>query len=151
MKKLAIAIASGFGTGLIKFGPGTWGTAVASCIVAILYVFQVDQIPLIIVGLTVLFSLIGYWSVLRLADSWEHDDQRIVVDEIIGLFVTLIFVPISWTTIILSFVLFRFFDILKPLGIRRFDEINTNWAVIVDDIVAGVYANIVLQIILILL
>lgn len=151
MKKLAIAIASGFGSGLIKFGPGTWGTAVASFIVTTMWLFKVEQIPLIIVGLTIFFSIIGYWSVLRLADSWEHDDQRIVVDEIIGLFVTLLFVPISWTTIILSFVLFRFFDILKPLGIRRFDEINTNWAVIVDDIVAGVYANIVLQVILILL
>jgi phosphatidylglycerophosphatase A len=151
MKKLAIAIASGFGAGLIKFGPGTWGTAVASFILAGLSYFQVAHLNYYPLLLAIAFSIVGYWAILQLKQDWVHDDQRIVVDEIIGLFVTVFFVPISWMTIVLSFVLFRFFDIFKPLGIRKFDQIDTHWAVIVDDIAAGVYANITLQIILIFL
>ncbi len=151
MKKLATAIASGFGSGFIPFGPGTWGTAVASLFTILLYESGADQMMWWIIVLAIIFTVVGYWAILELRDDWIHDDQRIVVDEMIGLWITLILIPIDWTTILLSFILFRFFDILKPLGIRRFDNIDTHWAVIVDDIVAGVYANITLRLILVFL
>lgn len=151
MKKFATAISSGFGAGFIPLAPGTWGTAVATLFMVILWSQGFDYLNSYPFTLTIVFSLLGYWAIIKLQHDWEHDDQRIVVDEMIGLWITLFFVPINGLTLVLSFVLFRFFDIVKPLGIRHFDNINTNWAVIVDDMLAGVYANISLQLILLAL
>ena len=151
MKRLAVVISSGFGAGFIKPGPGTWGTAVAFLISALIYVSGVSDHVFIPVILTLLFYAAGLWSIGVLENDWEDDDQRIVVDEMIGYWITIIMIPVSWTSLILAFFLFRAFDIAKPLGIRRFDEIKTNWAVLVDDVVAGIYANISLRIVLLII
>lgn len=151
MKRLAVVISSGFGAGFLKPGPGTWGTAVAFLISALIYVSGVSDDFFIPVILTLLFYAAGLWSIGMLEDDWEDDDQRIVVDEMIGYWITIIMIPVSWTSLILAFFLFRIFDIIKPLGIRRFDEIKTNWAVLVDDVVAGIYANIMLRIVLLMI
>ena len=151
MKRLAVVISSGFGAGFIKPGPGTWGTAVAFLISALIYVSGVSDHVFIPVILTLLFYAAGLWSIGVLENDWEDDDQRIVVDEMIGYWITIIMIPVSWTSLILAFFLFRAFDIAKPLGIRRFDEIKTNWAVLVDDVVAGIYANISLRIVLLMI
>ena len=151
MKKLAIVISSGFGSGFLKPGPGTWGTAVAFLMTTLVWQYDIFDLHLLAVILSILFYLLGLWSIKALPSDWVDDDQRIVVDEMIGYWVTLIWIPMSWTSLILAFILFRLFDIFKPLGIRRFDNIKTSWAVLVDDVIAGVYANLTLRIILILL
>lgn len=151
MNKLAITIASGLGTGFIKFAPGTWGTALAAVLLGLVYINQFSHVDIIIAMMTLLTCGIGYWSILRLPKDWLQDDQRIVIDEVIGMFITILWIPLTWKTIMIGFVLFRLFDIFKPLGIRSFDRKKTHWAVIVDDIIAGVYANIVLRTILIFL
>jgi len=104
-----------------------------------------------LIGVTLGVSLLGYWSILDLPSGWIHDDQRIVIDEVVGLFTTMIFVPISWQTLILALFLFRIFDIWKPLGIRRLDNLDSELSVIVDDLLAGVYANLTLHLLIILL
>lgn len=131
--------------------PGTWGTLVGNIIIVALWQMQLLSSVWVIPVITILFSLIGYWSITQLPEGWEHDDQRIVIDEVVGVWATLIFIPISWKTIILSFILFRIYDIWKPLGIRRFDNLKSDISVIVDDLLAGVYANITLRGLLILL
>ena len=135
----------------MPFAPGTWGTLVGNLVIIALWqmglLTSLWTIPL----LTIAWSLIGYWSITQLPEDWQHDDQRIVIDEVVGVWLTLAFVPISWQTIVLSFILFRVFDIWKPLGIRRFDNLKSDFSVIVDDLVAGVYANITLRIVLLLL
>ena len=151
MKKLAIVISSGFGTGYIKPAPGTWGTAMAFLITIGLWLSPLSDIVNMPIILSGVFCVLGLWSVNVLSDDWEDDDQRIVVDEMIGFWITMIFIPMSWTSLILAFILFRLYDIFKPLGIRKFDNIKANWAVLVDDVAAGVYANVTLRIILILL
>jgi len=151
MKRLAVVISSGFGAGFIKPGPGTWGTAVAFLISSLMLIGGVTDSLYIPVILTLLFYSVGLWSIGILENDWKDDDQRIVVDEMIGYWITIILIPVNWTNFILAFFLFRLFDIVKPFGIRRFDEIKTNWAVLVDDVVAGVYANITLRIILLLI
>lgn len=151
MKKLAIVISSGFGTGFIKPAPGTWGTAMAFLITIGLWLSPLSDIVNMPIILSGVFCVLGLWSVNVLSDDWEDDDQRIVVDEMIGFWITMIFIPMSWTSLILAFILFRLYDIFKPLGIRKFDNIKANWAVLVDDVAAGVYANVTLRIILILL
>lgn len=146
MKWLATFISSAGGAGYAPFAPGTWGTLVGCIILYVLssYVHGFSAfLPLIV--LTVVVSLISHQLIAFLPDTWIHDDNKIVIDEVLGLWVTLLFLPLTITNIILAFVLFRVFDIWKPLGIRWFDQLKSDWGVIADDIVAGIYANIALR------
>lgn len=135
----------------MPFAPGTWGTMVGNLIIIALWQMGLLESMWIIPIITIVWSMIGYWSITQLPEGWHHDDQRIVIDEVVGVWLTLAFIPISWTTIVLSFILFRVFDIWKPLGIRRFDNLKSDFSVIVDDLVAGVYANVSLRLVLLLL
>ncbi|PJA08607.1 MAG: phosphatidylglycerophosphatase A, partial [Flavobacteriales bacterium CG_4_10_14_0_2_um_filter_32_8] len=71
----------------------------------------------------------------------------IVIDEVIGMWITMLFVPLTWLTILIGFILFRFFDILKPLGIKKMENFNGGLGVMADDMLAGIYSNILLLII----
>ena len=99
-----------------------------------------------IAALVLCISGIGIWAIHELPDTWIHDDQRIVIDEVVGIWMTMIGLPLTWPWMLAGFVLFRIIDIWKPLGIRQIDRMGGAQSVIVDDLVAGVYANIVLQI-----
>jgi len=135
----------------MRFAPGTWGTLVGSLIMTVLWQLGWLSSPWILVLLTLIFTLIGYYSITQLSDDWEHDDQRIVIDEVVGVWMTMLFIPITWEAIILSFILFRLYDIFKPLGIRYFDRLHSDWGVMVDDLVAGVYANLTLRLVIVAL
>lgn len=74
------------------------------------------------------------------------DNQKIVIDEIAGMLVTMALVPVGWQTLLAGFILFRLFDIWKPFSIRLIqDKVPGGWGVVGDDVLAGVYANLVLQ------
>ncbi|MDI6809693.1 MAG: phosphatidylglycerophosphatase A, partial [Candidatus Eisenbacteria bacterium] len=77
----------------------------------------------------------------------KRDDQRIVIDEIMGFFVAMLWVPKTALFIIIGFILFRFFDIVKPPPIRLVERARGGYGVVLDDVMAGVYANIILHII----
>ena len=79
----------------------------------------------------------------------EMELNKIVIDEVFGMTISLLFLPINFITIVIAFVLFRFFDILKPLGIRKAEKLKNGWGVMVDDLVAGIYSNIIIQILII--
>jgi phosphatidylglycerophosphatase A len=81
--------------------------------------------------------------------AWGKDSYRIVIDEVAGMCLTLLFVPVSWQTVTIGLVLFRFFDIAKPFYIRKMEKLNGGWGVMMDDMLAGLYSNIILQIIVI--
>lgn len=151
MTKFHIFIASGLGSGFARFAPGTWGTLVGSVLVYLMWQGGILFNDWILTAVTVGTTLLGYWSVTQLPESWIHDDQRIVIDEVVGLFATMMFIPLSLKSIILGFILFRVFDIWKPLGIRKFDNLKSDSSVIVDDLLAGVYANIALRGLLLIL
>jgi len=97
--------------------------------------------------LALLSYVVGILAINRLPNTWKQDDGRIVIDEAHGIFITLSFVPFSLENLIIGFILFRFFDILKPLGIKKLDQLHNTHGVMLDDTLAGVYANIVLQVI----
>lgn len=143
------AIASGFGAGFLKPAPGTWGTLVGSLILFILSLYVSSSFVLPI--LTVIITGMGYWAINRLPEDWEHDDSRIVIDEVVGVMVSMWWIPLTVSNIILAFILFRLYDIVKPLGIRKFDELKSNWSVLVDDMLAGVYTNLTIRVIIIFL
>ena len=151
MAFISVIIASGFGTGFLPKAPGTWGTALAAIIATVALLFVSGKHTTIIALLALVICTVGYASIFALPKSWSHDDPRIVIDEIAGLFVALLFVPLNFLTIVMAFILFRIFDIAKPFGIKKIDRSDARWSIMVDDILAGVYANIVLRTFLILL
>lgn len=137
-----------FGSGFFPKAPGTAGSFLAAIIFYLFHQF-LDHDLVLGVSLVVIY-LIAWVSINAMEKIWEHDDSRIVIDELIGLWVVMLFIPYTLLNLVLAFLLFRFFDILKPLGIRKIDqELNSAAGVILDDVLAGVYANLCLQAIVI--
>ena len=98
--------------------------------------------------LIILFTLIGTWATKILMPCWGNDPSRVVVDEMVGVWIPLIVaVPTVGWQVVAAFILFRFFDILKPLGIRSFDRRVGAFWVMADDLLAGVYSLFVLLIV----
>ncbi len=79
--------------------------------------------------------------------EWGKDDQKVVIDEVAGMCISLLFAPLDWVYFGIGFILFRFFDIYKPLYIKNIEHYPGSIGVMGDDIVAGLYANIGLQLI----
>jgi len=98
-------------------------------------------------GVTGVILALGVWSANKVEAEWGKDSYRVVIDEVAGMCLTLCFVPVRWPYIAIGLLLFRFFDIAKPLGIRRMERLNSGWGVMMDDMLAGVYANLLLQIV----
>ena len=141
-------ISTGLGIGYIGKGAGTV-SAGAACIVW--YVFQSGFLlpSAFSIWITLLITIIGIWTSGKVEILWGKDSNRVVIDEIAGMCISLLFVPVTITNMLIAFILFRFFDILKPLYIRRLEILPGGWGVMADDILAGIYANIVLQLLII--
>ena len=157
MLKFHKTVASVFGIGFIPKGSGTVAALFACLLLIFLtsglfeqYFFKINfkeyQILLIIASL--LTTFLGRFSAKIVEPIWGEDSSKIVIDEVAGMFITLCFVPFSIVNIGIGFVLFRFFDIYKPLYIRYFEKYPNGWGVILDDVAAGIFANIVLQLII---
>lgn len=151
MRSLAKIIASGFGSGYFPIAPGTAGSILATTIVYVLhYHMKVGEFNLnaFLLCVSSLGLAIGIACCNVLEDEWGKDPSKVVWDEMVGIFISLLFIPITYTNLILSLILFRIFDISKILGIRKLEDIKGGEGVMLDDVAAGIYANIVLQIIL---
>lgn len=118
-----------------------------------LYAYNIESyatVQLLTMLLTVLFTALSIPAVGSAEKEWGHDSPRVVVDEIVGMWVALCAVPASreWWYPFAALVLFRLFDIYKPLGCRWIDRnIPGAWGVMLDDILAGVYAALVLAVV----
>lgn len=134
----------GFGSGLAPVAPGTFGTLVAVPIYLLLAQLGTPGYLLCTAG----GFAAGIWLCGRTSRALgEHDHGAIVWDEIVGYLVTLIAVPFAWQWILLGFVLFRLFDIVKPWPIGRVDSRMTGGlGIMFDDLLAGLYALACLQI-----
>lgn len=133
-------LATGFGSGLAPFAPGTFGTLAAIP----LYLAFVYSPAYLFYIFTVFTCLVGPYICGKAAsDIGVHDHKAIVWDEFAGMFITLCFVPFSWTAIAVGFVLFRFFDIVKPWPISYLDKhVHGGLGIMIDDIAAGFAAGI---------
>ncbi|MBJ6752352.1 phosphatidylglycerophosphatase A family protein [Geomonas anaerohicana] len=138
MKKFVIITATWFGTGFSPFASGTVGTVGAIPLFLLL-----SGMPLwLYLVTTVAFTLFACWSAGFGEELWgEHDSGKIVIDEVAGYLVTMTAVPVTWQGILAGFIMFRIFDILKPQPARWFDRsLKNGYGVVLDDIVAGIYA-----------
>jgi len=91
--------------------------------------------------------LIGAWASARMEQGWGKDSQLVVVDEFAGMALALFALPAGWPTALLAFLLFRAFDIVKPFGIARLERLPSGAGVMADDLLAGVYANLIMQVV----
>ena len=142
LKTYAGFFAFGFGSGLAPFAPGTFGTLAAIPLYLVLMQFSWWMYAFLV--------LIAFIVGVRLCDVTGgrlgvHDYGGIVWDEFVGLWITLFLVLFSWQNIILGFIVFRLFDIIKPFPIGWLDKkVSGGFGVMIDDVLAGIYALLVM-------
>jgi len=144
----ATLIATFFGTGRLRPGPGTWGS-LATVILWWLLSRAIAPIwqPWTAGALALLVVLMGIPAATRVAGaSGLKDPQFVVIDEVAGQLITLIAIPVSWKSLLLGFILFRGFDIVKPPPVRQLEHLPEGTGIVVDDVGAGLYALAVMQI-----
>lgn len=136
-------VATWFGSGLIKPAPGTWGT-VGALFMGVPLVYFTGATGLFVAFLLLLF--IGTWASDRFSEATATKDlSHIVIDEVVGLFIALMPALMSIWSIAAAFLLFRFFDVLKPWPISYLEKnIPKGWGVMLDDVVAGIFAALVM-------
>lgn len=141
---LPVIIGTGFGAGFWPWGPGTAGAVVATALwLAMGTVMGPTALIMVTAALIVVFTILGTWATAKLEPYWGEDPSRVVVDEMVGVWIPLLLAS-DWKTALAALVLFRFFDIVKPLGIRRLDEKPGAFWVMGDDIAAGICSAVVL-------
>ena len=141
-----VIIGTGFGSGFSPFAPGTAG-ALLAVLIWFGISFIVSEICLIwlTVALIFFFTVMGVWATNCLEPFWGEDPSRVVVDEMVGVWIALLAAPSGNVWYALgAFALFRLFDIFKPLGIRRMESFPGGIGVMMDDILAGIYSFVVL-------
>ena len=140
---LAAAVATAGGAGYFPVAPGTVGSAVGLILFYGLY-----QLPLALqVAATVLVSLAGIAAGTRVArDSGIEDPGIVVIDEVAGMWVSLLFLPLTPVTAVAGFLLFRVLDVVKPAPARQLEHLPGGWGIMCDDLMAGIYANVLLRI-----
>ncbi len=138
-------ISSLFYIGYVPKAPGTFGTIAAFILYCLLPVEFIEHSYFWLVP--VLLIIPSYWIITKAEEQMERDDQRIVLDELIGYFFAVIFLPKHLLIAVLAFILFRAFDILKPAPVYELQSLKKGAGVIADDVMAGIYANLILQII----
>lgn len=127
-------IATGFHSGLFPKAPGTAGSLAALLIWYTVAPSQQTQLFLILATI-----LVGTWSSHVVEKKLGKDPSRVVIDEFAGMFVSLFLLPQSFEYLVAALILFRFFDILKPLGINFLQSIKGGVGIMIDDILAGIY------------
>ena len=147
---VAETIATGLGSGKWPFvAPATVGTAAALVFYWILVDLglgdQGDSIRFF--ALILIATLLGVWATDYIDTEDDHDPKRGVVDEWVGVWVTMLFIPVTIPWVIAAFFVFRAFDILKPLGVRKLEALPGGVGIMLDDIGAGILGAILLNVV----
>jgi phosphatidylglycerophosphatase A len=141
VKKLYQILASTLGIGYIGKGGGT-----VAALFAVLCWYLLQPAPPMQWLIVAIVMILGVWSGNVVEADWGKDNAKVVIDEVAGMCISLLLLPHTLFYAIAALVLFRFFDIAKPLGIRRMERFPGGWGVMLDDVLAGVYANVLLQV-----
>ncbi len=139
MRKLILFVATGAGVGYSPVAPGTAGSVIGLGVYAVLSPLSTGLYVAALGGLAVAAAWIADRAERLLG---RHDDGRIVIDEVAGVLTSLAFLPARVDVALAGFVLFRIFDIWKPPPARRAERLPGGIGIVMDDLVAGVYANL---------
>jgi phosphatidylglycerophosphatase A len=148
----AWTVATFFGAGLGKPGPGTWGSVAAVLLWALagmaLHASTQTLLILLFIGILLSIALGVPAATIAARETGRHDPGFVVIDEVAGQWIALLFAPVSWKTLLLGFILFRAFDILKPPPVRQLERLPEGTGIVVDDVAAGLYALLVMQLVI---
>jgi phosphatidylglycerophosphatase A len=135
-------LATGFGAGFSPVAPGTAGS-----LVGLLLAWPLLRLSLVVqLSVVAAVFLLGTWGAEIVARrEGRKDPGLVVVDEIVGMWITLLGVQFSLSAAVLGFFLFRIMDIVKPSPARQLERLRGGWGIMADDVMAGIYANVVLQ------
>ncbi len=164
---IAIFIATGFGAGFIPFGPGTWGSVVGLLIAyGLIERFGSDAVLLqnVLIAAGLISAALGVWAGHRAEKIFDRRDaSQIVIDEVCGQIISFVFIapylvrlcpqnscPKLYLWMVVGFALFRAFDIFKPYPIDRLQDLSGGFGVMMDDALAGIYAAVLLSMLLLL-
>ena len=143
MTRLAVFIATVGYCGYFPIAPGTVGSAAGLVFYVLVWW---TQSPIVEVGLIVALFAAGVWAGTTAERYFGGiDPGPIVIDEVVGMLITLAFIPVGWSAALAGFVLFRIFDVIKPYPAGRFERLHGGLGVMADDAMAAVYANLVLR------
>lgn len=144
-----VILSTGFGTGFVPGAPGTVGAFLALVIWYVLYLFVAPATLFwITVALIVVTTVVGAWTSRVMERYWGEDPRTVVIDEFVGTWIPLLVAatPDKWPTALLAlagFAAFRLIDIFKPLGCRKMERFGNGWGVMLDDVLAGTYALVI--------
>ncbi|MBT3256468.1 MAG: phosphatidylglycerophosphatase A [Deltaproteobacteria bacterium] len=143
--KTALILGTWFGSGLSPVASGTFGTLAAAPLVALSGIFS----PLSSVLILMIMTLVAIWASQVVHNLLNRvDPSEVVIDEVAGFLLTMLWVPLSWGTLLAGFLLFRLFDIWKPWPAEPAERLHGGLGIVLDDLVAGLYANLGLRFIL---
>ncbi len=147
-RRLILLFSSGLLTGYIPFASGTFATLLAVPFFYLLVPLNVFSFPRVAGLAAILAALLG--AAVWLSDAAERiygekDSHKIVIDEIAGFFVAMIFVPFLWPHIAAAFLVFRALDVLKPAPIRQSQRLPGGWGIVADDLLAGLYTCVMVH------
>jgi phosphatidylglycerophosphatase A len=141
---LAWTIATFFGAGLGKPGPGTWGSVAAVLLWAgyawALHPHPTALVAALLVGIVLSIGLGVPAAAIAARESGRHDPGFVVIDEVAGQWIALLGSPADWRHGLIALVLFRLFDITKPFPARQLERLPEGWGIVFDDVAAGLYA-----------
>ena len=144
MTRLAFVIATVFKTGYVPIAPGTIGSVVGLLVFWLIKDSASFTVQILVIG-ALFFA--GVWASTIVEQDLERQDPGIVVvDEVVGMLIALMLLPPTTTVIFLAFFLFRLFDIVKPYPARWCEQLSGGWGIMMDDVVAGLYANLLIHI-----
>jgi phosphatidylglycerophosphatase A len=138
--------ASGLYTGYVPAASGTLGSAVAVAF----YFIPGFESPVILSFILLLVFGLGVKASSIMEKRYGHDPAEVTIDEVVGMWITLFFLPKTLLVVLTAFFVFRFFDIVKPFPARTFDTMHGGFGIMMDDVVSGIYANITMQIVLLI-
>jgi phosphatidylglycerophosphatase A len=149
--RVAMLIATFFGAGRMRPGPGTWGSAAAVLLwAAIAHQLSPSFRMPAVIAFATCATLIGIPAATRVArDTGGKDPQFVVIDEVAGQLIALIAVPLTWKSFLAGFILFRAFDIVKPPPVRQLEALPEGYGIVLDDVMAGIYAFAVVHLLLV--
>ncbi len=145
--RLANALGTALGLGYVPYIPGTFASLVTAGAVALLHRAS-DSATLQLGAALVLLLPVSIWASARVARrEAKSDPSHVVIDEVVGQIFCLLWVPFSWTFLVMGFVAFRVFDILKPYPIKKVERLRGGMGIVCDDLIAGLYAGLLLRIV----
>ncbi len=142
---LVRCLATGFFSGYSPVASGTAGSLVGLA----MFLIPAMQATTVLAAAIVVMFFIGTYVSARMEQAFGDDPSIVVIDEVVGMWISLLLLPVSIWICVLAFVLFRVFDIFKPPPARRIEKLRNGWGIMLDDVIAGLYANLAVRLMIV--